>query len=213
MNMFRYNGVLIYDNYRPKSSTLDPFKCIDFNNIVVHCGINSIWGEEVTSEDQVRDVYVHFKTTISDIVSVNKRARIYVNTLLPTKIENVNKKQKPFNSLIVNDSPKSFKDIRIINSQSRFSNVAGLLAPGLSREFNSHGEPDQLHLNESGLRLLSYLIKSSLFSRKKSQDGGTGDSGGGRVQQEGRSYSSVLRNRGRRGGRRDGGSNHPNRQS
>ena len=192
---------------------LDPFKCIGFNNIVVHCGINSIRGEEVSSEDQVRDVYVHFKTKISDIVSVNKRARIYVNTLLPTKIENVNKKQKLFNSLIVNDLPKSFKDIRIINSQSRFSNVAGLLAPGLSREFNSHGEPDQLHLNESGLRLLSYLIKSSLFSRKKSQDGGTGDSGGGRVQQEGRSYSSVLRNRGRRGGRRGGGSNHPNRQS
>ena len=167
----------------------------------------------MTSEDQVTDVYVHFKTKISDIVSVNKRARIYVNTLLPTKIENVNKKQKLFNSLIVNNLPKSFKDIRIINSQSRFSNVAGLLAPGLSREFNSHGEPDQLNVNESGLRLFNYLIKSSLFSRKKSQDGGTGDSGGGRVQQEGRSYSSKLRNRGRRGGRRGGGSNHPNRQS
>ena len=65
----------------------------------------------MSSEDQVRDVYVQFKTKISDIVSVNKRARIYVNTLLPTKIENVNKKQKLFNSLIVNDLPKSFKDI------------------------------------------------------------------------------------------------------
>ena len=167
----------------------------------------------MASEDQVRDVYVHFKTKISDILSVNKRARVYVNTLLPTKIENLNTKQKLFNSLIVNDLPKSFKDIRIINSQSRFSNVAGLLTPGLSREFNSHGEPDQLHLNESGLRLFSYLIKSSLFSRKKSQERGTGDGRGGREQQEGRSYSSVVSYRGRHGGRRGGGSNRPQRQS
>ena len=125
-----------------------------------------------------------------------------MNILLPSKIVNVNKKQKQFNSLIVNALPKSFKDIRIINSQSRFSNVAGLLTPGLSRDFNSHGGPDQLHLNESGLRLFSYLIKSSLFSRKKSHDGCTGDGGGGRVQQEGRSYSSVVSYRGRHGGRR-----------
>ena len=156
---------------------------------------------------------MHYKTKITYIVSVNKRARVCVNTLLPTKIEDVNKKQKLFNLLIVNDLPKTFKDIRIINSQSRFSNVAGLLTPGLSREFNSYGEPDQLHLNESGLRMFSYLIKSLLFSRKKSQDGGTGDGGGDRVHQEGRSYSSVISYRGRQGGRQGGGLNHPNRQS
>ena len=82
------NCVLSQEKYLiPRSA--NPFKLIGFNNIVVHCAMNGIRGEEVTSEDQVRGVYVHFKTKISNIVSVNKRARVYVNTLLPTKIENV----------------------------------------------------------------------------------------------------------------------------
>ena len=191
---------------------LDPFKCTGFNNIVVHCGINSIRRDDITTEDQVKEVYTDFKTKISDIVSVNSRARIYVSTLLPTKLENVNKKLKLFNSLIVDDLPKSFKDIRIINHHSRFSSVAGFLTPGLSREFNSHGEPDQLHLNESGLRLFSFIIKSALFSRKKSQERGAGGGSGGRVQQE-RSYSSVASRRGRHDGRRGGGTNRSERRS
>ena len=191
---------------------LDPFKCTGFNNIVVHCGVSSIRLDDVVTEDNVREVYVCFKTKISDIISVNKRARVYVSTLLPTKCENVNTKLKLFNHLISNDLSKSFKNIRVINNFSRFSDVAGFLAPGLSREYNSHGEPDQLHLNDSGLRVFSYLIKSTLFARKKSQEGGTDRGGsGGRVQQDGRSYSSVASNRGRHERRRGG--THPSRQS
>ena len=71
---------------------LDPLQCIGFNNIVVHCGLNSIRGSDVSTDDQVREVFVDFKTKISDIVSINKRARVYISTLLPTKCDNINKK-------------------------------------------------------------------------------------------------------------------------
>ena len=192
---------------------LDPFKCTGFNNIVVHCGVNSIRGADVSTEEQVKDIYVDFKTKISDIVTVNKRARLYVSTLLPTKCENINKKVKMFNDLVINDLPRSFKDIRIINHYSRFANVAGLLTPGLSREFNSHGEPDLLHINAAGLRLFSFAVKNALFLRKRSQERGTVEGAGGREQQDGRSYSSVVRNPSRRGGRWRGGANNRHRQS
>ncbi len=37
---------------------LDPLKCIGHNNIVVHCGVNNIRGSDVTTEDDLRKVYV-----------------------------------------------------------------------------------------------------------------------------------------------------------
>ena len=193
---------------------LDPFKCTGFNNIVVHCGLNSIRGEDVSTDDHVRAVYVDLKTRVHDIISVNKRARVYINTLLPTKNETINKKIKLFNSFISDDLSKSFKDIRIINIHARFSTVGGFLSASLSREFNSQGETDELHINAAGLSLLSYLVKGSLFSRKKTQEGGAGGGGGAgtRERQGSRNYSSVVSRGGRRGGRR-GGSNHHQRQS
>lgn len=194
---------------------IDPLKCIGFNNIVVHCGINSIRGDDVVTEDHVKGVYVDFKTKINDIISVNKRARVYVDTLLPTKNVAVNKKVKVFNSLINDDLSNSFKDIRIINIHTKFANVSGVLSAGLSQEYNSRGELDQLHINAAGLRLFSSLMKNSLFSRKRMQERGTGGGAGGgtgsgsREQQNGRSFSSVVSNRGRHDRRRDGSRNHP----
>ena len=171
---------------------LDPLMGAGFNNIVVHCGINSIRGDDVATDDDVRKVYVDFKTKISDIIQLNRRARIYVSCILPTKCNNINKKVKLFNSLLVDDLPLSFKYITIINHWSRFSGVSGLLSPGLSREFNSRNEPDQLHLNASGLRLFSTVIKNVLFLRKNVQGRGTGGGTGGGVQQEDGSYRGAV---------------------
>ena len=186
---------------------LDPLMGAGFNNIVIHCGINSIKGSDVITDEDVKGVYIDFKTKISDIIQLNKRARIYISCLLPTKCQDINKKVKTFNSLLVNDLPLSFEYIKVVNHWQRFSGVSGLLTPGLSREFNSHGEPDQLHLNDSGLRLFSVVIKNALFLRKKSQERGTGGgAGGGSVQQDSGSYSdAVISSRGHRGRRGRGG--------
>ena len=112
------------------------------------------------------------------------------------------------NSFLKNDFSLSFEYIRVVQHYSRFSTVSGLLAPNISKEFNSQGDPDTLHLNAAGLRLFGSVIKNAIFYRKNSHsEGGTG--GGGRVQQDGRSYSSALTDTGRRGRRRGGVNSRP----
>ena len=35
---------------------LDPIKCVGYNNVVVHCGVNDIKNPELKSLDHVRNV-------------------------------------------------------------------------------------------------------------------------------------------------------------
>ena len=144
---------------------------------------------------------MNFKTKISDIKTLNKRARIYVSTLIPTKSEDINKKVKLFNYILKDDLPLSFEYIRVVHHYSRFSTVSGVITPNIAKEFNSQGSPDTLYLNAAGLRLFGSVIKNAIFYRKNTHsEGGTG--GGNRVQQDGRSYySSALSDTGRRGRR------------
>ena len=71
---------------------------------------------------------MNLNTKISDIKTLDKRARIYVSTLLPTKSEDINKKVKLFNSFLKDDLPLSFQYIMLVRHYSRFSTVSGLLA-------------------------------------------------------------------------------------
>ena len=73
---------------------------------------------------------------------------------------------KLFNSFLKDDLPLSFEYIRVVQHYSRFSTVSGLLAPNISKEFNSQGDPDTLHLNAAGLRLFGSVIKNAIFYRK-----------------------------------------------
>ena len=67
------------------------------------------------------------------------------------------------NSFLKNDFPLSFEYIRVVQHYSRFSTVSGLLAPNISKEFNSQGDPATLHLNAAGLRLFGSVIKMQYF--------------------------------------------------
>ena len=190
---------------------LDPYAGAGFNNIVVHCGINSIRDPSVQTEDDVRSVYVKFKTKVRNIIEVNKRSRVFVSVVLPSKLEDNNRKAKSFNKLVHEDLGRSFKGITIIYGYNKFCDVSGKLAPTLSSEFNKHGAPDYLHLNESGLMVFSKNIKNALFYRKQAARSSTAGRGPGRGEQQGRSYADVTRRR--RPERRGGGTNHTPRRS
>ena len=89
-----------------------------------------------------------------------------------------------------------------------------MLTPGLSREFDSSGQPDQLHLNPAGLRVFSIAIKNALFLRKRLQERGAGGGAGEGVQLNAGSYSSVVASyRGHHDRRGRGGSRGRRRQS
>ena len=153
---------------------LDPVKCVGYNNIVIHCGVNSIRDPSIVSNDEVRNTYVDFKSKINQFTAMNKRSRIYVNTLLPTKTVECNKKIEYFNKLLVTDLIKTFKNIRINNFYTKFTDVRGQLSRPLSRDTNASGQPDNLHLNDDGLRLLSVNIKRAIFESKNQKES-TGD--------------------------------------
>ena len=194
---------------------LDAVKCVGFNNIVVHCGINSIRGSSIASDEDVKAVYIKFKSKIYQIMEANKRSRVYVCTLLPTKLNECKSKVLYFNKLILEDLQNSFGNIRIINIFSQFCDVRGLLATNLSRDFNKHGEPDYLHLDERGLRVLSIKIKQAIFySKRKEESTGSARGGSGRGQEEQwgeRGYAGATGRpayRGRRGGSNFRGRDH-----
>ena len=187
---------------------IDAAKCVGYNNIVVHCGINDVRKQEIESEEHVRDIYVQLKSKINHITHLNKKARVFVSLLLPTKLENVNKKVKIFNKLIIDDLCKSFNNrVKAIDSYRKLCDSNGLLAKNLSREFTRDNQPDNLHLNDGGLKLLSVSIKNALFINKR-QGGGTRRSGEGRTDESNQqptsgSYAEVVSHP-TRGSRRGG---------
>ncbi len=186
---------------------LDAMKCIGYNNIVVHCGINDIRSTDVQTNAQVKDAYVNLKTKVDQIVQVNKRAQVYVSLLLPTKLDDCNIKVKYFNKLLTDDLCKSFSNnVRIISHSHRFCNSRGQLTKHLSRDINKNNEPDMLHLNEAGLRVLSMAIKNSIFIVKRERrDRGAGISGGSGGRPDGQrnsdDYAAAAASRSHEGGR------------
>ncbi len=189
---------------------LDAAKCLGYNNIVVHCGVNDVRKPDIQTNDHVRDIYIKFKSKINQILHVNKRARVYINLLLPTKLDACNTKIKYFNSLIIEDLCKTYQRVRIIDCHKTFCDSNGSLAKNLSREFDRDNKPDYLHLNNGGLKVLSVAIKNAIFYKKRqegstrrSDGGGEGVGGSGRQQSTRVSYSGAMSrppHRGRRGG-------------
>ena len=168
---------------------IDPTLCLGYNNIVVHVGINDIKNDECASEGDVRDKYIAFKAKMTSLTHMNRSSRLYVSSLLPTKSPELNKKVKLFNGLLFSDFAKSFRNVKLIDNFSRFSDNLGKLSPSISREFNSRNELDMLHLNETGLRMFSSSIKSTIFYRKR-----TGGENGPRRDMSGAtSYADVAR--------------------
>ena len=92
---------------------------------------------------------------------------------------------------------------QLIYHFSNFADHRGHLAQHLSRDVNRLNEPDMLHLNEAGLRVLSVAIKNSIFLLKRelrergSGGRGSGSGGsGGTGQQQGQSslsYAGAVR--------------------
>ena len=188
---------------------LDAAKCLGYNNVVVHCGVNDVRKPDIETEDHIREIYVKFKSKINQILHVNKRARVYVDLLLPTKLEACNSKIKYFNKLIAEDLCKSYNRVKIIDTFKKFCDSNGFLAKNLSREFTRDNLPDNLHLNDGGLKLLSVAIKNVIFYKKRQEGsthhsgGGEGVGGSGRQQSTGGTYSGIVSRpsyRGRRGG-------------
>ena len=195
-------------------------KCIGYNNVVVHCGLNDVRKPDVVSDDDVLAIYTKFKSKINQLLHFNKRARVYINLLLPTKLSDCNKKINYFNKLIIEDLCRSYSRLKYIDTNKKFCDINSFLSNSLSQEFNRDNQPDYIHLNAAGIRLLSVTVKNAIFNSKRRDGstrrsggggaggdrGGSGDRAGSSVEQADETYAGVA-DRPYRGGRR-GGPNH-----
>ena len=159
---------------------LDPLLCLGFNNIVIHTGLNDIRKPSIRTADDVRSLYIDFKTQVDRIAKINSRARIFISPILPCRIADVNRKALMFNKLIFNDLIQFNRNYSTIHGYDDFVNTSN----GCLKEQYSKG--DDLHLNiEAGVRLLATLIKKSIFYRKQSH----------RKQSSSMSYANARRSR------------------
>ena len=159
---------------------LDATKCLGYNNIVVSCGLNDIRKKNIQTHEQVKAVYVDYKTKIENISSTNKRARIFVSPMLPTSLPDVNRKCRMFNRLIFDDLIQFNANISAIHGFDQYvDHVNGCLKEQFLKDDSLF-----IHLNDSGISLLAKLVKQSIFFRKQA--------GRNRQQVSNRSYANAL---------------------
>ena len=143
---------------------IDPLKCIAVNNVVLHCGINNIKSKYITSDRDIKDLYISFKSKIEDIRRINKKCRILISPILPTRLPGLNKRAVYYNSLLFDDLTQSNLRVEFVNGYNDFLDQDECLDAKLAR-FHDH-----LHLNTSGVRFMARCIKDLILIRKKRGD-------------------------------------------
>ena len=115
-------------------------------------------------------MFVLFKSRIDQIQMLNRRAKLFVCAVLPTKSATYNRKASYFNGLLGEMAGNNF-NITIVGSdvfESYLNPNTGLLSERFSFK------DDQLHLTPYAASILATTIKYAIFARKKKRvDGRT----------------------------------------
>jgi hypothetical protein len=144
-------------------SELDPIEALGYNNIVINCGLNDVRHKSVQSFDQVKDIYIDFKTKVDFICRVNKRAKIFVVPLIPTALPELNRKSMIFNKFLFDDLVLFNRNVSTISGLDEFVDLNGCLKKHLIKDDGLF-----IHLNGLGIRMLAKFIKQGIFFRKLS---------------------------------------------
>ena len=139
---------------------LDPIKCIAINNVVLHCGINNIKSKHINSDADLNDLYKQFKCKVEDIRRINKRCRILISPILPTRLPGLNRRAVYFNSLLFNDLAQSKLRVEFVGGYDDFLDNDKCLSTQLARHH------DYLHLNASGVGYMARCIKGLILIKK-----------------------------------------------
>lgn len=175
--------------WAPRIEDLDPVSCMGYANVVLLCGINDIRQPDVKSKSDVASCYDQLKLKIRQIKQLSPSTKaVFVCRLLPTKNDMLNIKVDTFNRLLYFDLIPKSKDVVYVEGFERFA-CNHVLADELSKQYDRHGRPDILHLNNSGARVLAGLIKRCVFFRL---NGGV-DRRRHTGKVDGRLYSNVAR--------------------
>ena len=160
---------------------IDPAKCIGYQNIVIHVGINSLneySKGRVETDFAPHDVDSHSNDLINKLEEIQclcPRARLIVSPILPTKLMELNERAIKFNRKLYDyvKSKNNTDKIILLDFNSFVCGRTGLL----HKQFGSFLRPrNPLHLGSEGIRKLGTMFRDSIFRRYV----------------DGRSYSSVA---------------------
>ena len=175
------NATLANKSTPPVIKDIDPLSCASYQNVVLSLGVNDVRQSGIKCYDDIKQVYARFKSQLRDINQLNPGAKVFIVPLpvLSTGSEALNAKVCDYNRLLINDLPKSFYNVSIVDGVPRFLySRRNLLKKSLFRK-----PGDILHINSSGHALLVRLVKDSIFRRRRNFV-------------DGRSYSSSLKGTG-----------------
>ena len=161
-------------------SQIDPLKCIGYQNIILHVGINDFnprsKGRTETDPDvnDVRAIFENFVAKVENILTYCPYSKLIVSPILPTKIESYNRKAKQFNEMLF-----KYADRNNLIKTLDFNCFLDFSLRYLENSFGSYLNPsDPIHLGRMGVQKLSSIFRSAIF----------------RNMVDGRSYSGMVTN-------------------
>ena len=147
--------------WTPTIDSIDPLSCTSYKNVVLMVGTNDL--KNRISDEQIHEFYRSYKTKIALIRKYNRKCRIFVCRVLPTKSHDINRRVNIFNRLIVSDLIQCDLNVILVDGFIKFlDRQTNLLSAGMSKDAN-----DELHLNKRGVSALVSLIKESIFRTRR----------------------------------------------
>ena len=178
-------------------SDINPSKCIGYQNIVIHCGINDLRDSSpgrLPTDPEPTNVQAHFSRItekISEVKNVCPYASIHVSPILPTRNLKLNERVVQFNHLLFDylaNDPRG-EGVRSLNLSEFVDEKTGVLRDDL-RVWDSragcYNKRDILHIGRAGIRLLAGCVRNAVMNKFTTSRSYRG------VIQNSRSYPSLL---------------------
>ena len=163
-------------------SNIDPFKCLGYQNIIIHVGVNDIRdkspGRQV-DDPAPSDIVSHFEKLKEKIELINilcPKSSVFVLPVLPCKVKILNMRASRFNQKLVDYS-------NFINPKIRVLDVSKFVKDSsLNPIYGCYNNPnDKLHLGSNGIKKLVEIFKENISCFR---------------YRDRRAFSSVLSGRG-----------------
>ena len=132
---------------------ITPQDCIGYKNVVLMCGLNNARSKYIKTNNDIEDIYKLFKSKVQQIQYLNKSVNIVFCPLIPTRSNEINKKNMFFNKLVFSDMVATNSRVNTVHGFNEFLDSNGLLHEKFAKDH------DQIHLNPRGLVFSEALLK------------------------------------------------------
>ena len=155
---------------------LDPYQCIGYQNIVIHCGINDLRDSSpgrVSSDPDPTNINAHFQKMtekICEIKNICPYASVHISPILPTRNVKLNERVVQFNHLLfeflAND--RRGEGVRSLNLSEFVDEQTGVLRDDLrvwDSRTGGYNKRDILHIGRAGIRLLAGCVRNGILNK------------------------------------------------